>query len=67
MLKQARESIDVVYMSVSQMNITTKLASRINISKFSTCNQQPIIPRHREGYPLIEQSNATFSLTRVQV
>ena len=67
MLKKIKESIDVVNMLLLQMNITIKHVSQINISKFSTCNQQPIIPRHREGYPLIEQSNATFSLTRVQV
>ena len=48
MLKQAKELIDVVNMSISQMNITTKHASRINISKLSTCNQQPIIPKHIE-------------------
>ena len=48
MLKQAKETINVVNMSISQMNITTKHASRINISKLSTCNQQSIIPRQIE-------------------
>ena len=46
MLKQASESIDVVNMSISQMNITAKHVSQINISKLSMCNHQPIIPRH---------------------